>query len=47
MIQLNQYISEKLNIDKDVKEIPEEELYKQYFETLKDKFKNWNGPKHK
>ena len=39
MIQLNQYISEKLNIDKDVKDIPEEELYKQYFETLKDKFK--------
>jgi len=39
MIQLNQYISEKLNIDKDVKDISEEELYKQYFETLKDKFK--------
>ena len=39
MIQLNQYISEKLNIDKDVKDIPEEELYKQYFETLKDNFK--------
>ena len=26
------------NLDKDVKDIPEEELYKQYFETLKDKF---------
>ena len=38
MIQLNQYISEKLNINKDVKSISSEELYKHYYQTLKDKF---------